>query len=244
MPRFIRRRRHRAGRGHADRIREERRVGPARSCPPSRGERDALRCSPASSPRSAPSAAITPIGGGDDMRLVDRRALARHRDDRARRLDRLLRLLPDRGRKSAPTGSPPMPRPRRSASTTLGRWQRRHAGQPGTLAAARRRTRRAYRVRPCRWRRRGAVGHARARLHPLALPRPARPRPLHRGEGQRRRRRRVVDGERGDGRYFRREHHPAHRRGDRLRHACGRATRSISRSTCWPAMSPGWRSSR
>ena len=41
---------------------------------------------------------LTPIGAGADMRLVDRDAAGRIRRHPARRLDRLLGLLPDRDR--------------------------------------------------------------------------------------------------------------------------------------------------
>ena len=76
-----------------------------------------------------------------------------------------------------------------------------------------RRTGRPPRLRPCRRRRRGALGVTGERLDALALPRPRRARPLHRVEGQRRRRRRLADGQRGRGRHLRRQHHPAHRCG-------------------------------
>ena len=94
-----------------------------------------------------------------DMRLVIAAALAGYRADRRRRLDRLLRLLPDRGRARAG-----LVRRRRLGRDTEQDHARtlagRHAGQSGALAAAGRRTGRPPRLRPCRWRRRGAVGDA------------------------------------------------------------------------------------
>ena len=64
---------------------------------------------------------IEPLGGGRDMRLVIARTLARHRGDRARRLDRLRRLLPHGGRGRAGLvrrrclGRNPLPIPRSGA---------------------------------------------------------------------------------------------------------------------------------
>ena len=68
-----------------------------------------------------------PLGERHGHAARDRRLAgflaAGHGARRDRRLDRLLRLLPDRGRARRRTGSPSTPRPRPCRKTTLGRWQ-------------------------------------------------------------------------------------------------------------------------
>ena len=103
----------------------------------------------------------------------DDRDRLRHRRDRARRLDRLLRGMPDRHCAAARSLSAPMPRPRRWRCSTLGDWREGTPRQSRTGDEVRRRDGRASRARPCRRRRparRAAAGWRTRCASPIEAP--------------------------------------------------------------------------
>ncbi len=143
---------------------------------------------------------LTPIGAGADMRLVIATPWPDTGNDSARRLDRLLGLLPDRDRGRRRTGFAVDASAETLSKTTLGTWG------PGTRVNLERSLRMGDEL--------GGhivsghvdgvgeavVGDAGERLHALAVPGARAAGPVHRGQGQRRRGRRIVDGQRGAGR--------------------------------------------
>ena len=162
--------------------------------------------------------------------------------DRRGRLDRLLGRVPHRRRH----------RRGGRAHLVLGRCRRRDAAadhrrrlaardqdQSRARAESRRRARRSRRRRACRRARdaREARGSDRDGAHDAA--RAGRARAFHRAQGIGHARRRVADRQRGRGRHLHGADHPAHPEGDDARRARGRRTRSISKSTSWPATRRG-----
>ena len=151
-----------------------------------------------------------------DLRAADRLRL-RHRGRRARRLDRLLGRLPDRGRqgrglvRGRRLGARPRAAPRPACWTEGARLNLERA------LKARRRAWRPYRHRPCRRGRRGRRGRAERRFDSgSASSRAGRARALYRRQGLDRARRRLADRQRGREprrrrRRVRRQHHPAYR---------------------------------
>ncbi len=146
---------------------------------------------------------IAPLGEGRDMRLTIGTPPAFRSESgrrRGRRIDRLLGLLPDRGRARAGlvrrrrlggdavqdhprrAGAPERPvnleRPLRVGDELGGHLVSGHVDGVGEAA----------------------IGCTRTRLDALAISRPRRARPVHRIEGERRGRWRVAHGERGRGR--------------------------------------------
>ena len=164
--------------------------------------------------------AINPLGDGRDMRL-DRSPPPGPTPRRSRSAPRspVPAAASPRSR-SVPTGSPPTPRPRPCA--------RPRSAAGGSAAGSTSNARCAWATNwAATWSPAMSTASAKCvsarRRHGsirFVFRVPRRPGALHRGQGQRRGGRRIVDGQRGYGRHFRREHHPAHRRGHQLRRAC------------------------
>ena len=164
-----------------------------------------------------------------------------------RRLDRLRRRLPDRGRprpggrgrlvrrrrlRRDPGAHQHPRRPhrlggRRAASTSSGR-----SGSGTSSAATSSRATSTALAEVLAVARRG-------RQHPRHLPRPGRARPLHRPQGLGRAQRHLADRQRGRRRALRRQHHPAHPQPTPPGAACSRGISSTSRSTPSRATWPG-----
>ena len=201
-------------------------------------------CSPESSPTSARSSAsrtaatCTPASA----------APMPPRGHRDRRLDRLRRRLPDRGRpragRRAAPGSTSTSRPRRSRAPTSAATAapgRRGGGSTssGRCGSATSSAATSSRATSTAWPRSSAL-HARGRERALQLPRARRAGPLRGAEGVGRAQRHLADGERG--RRARASASTSSRTpwpsppGARR----GRAISSTSRSTRWRATSPGW----